>query len=125
MVLAIICCFPALASAQNRNPRDGDPELEIRVKTLSQQLRCLVCQNETLADSQAELALDLRNRIRAQMRDGKTDREIIDFLTHRYGDFILYRPPLKPITYMLWFGPFLMLGIGLFALYRLVSPRVG
>ena len=95
-----------------------DSALERRVTALSRQLRCLVCQNETLADSQAELAADLRKQIREQMRAGRSDKEITDFLTDRYGDFVLYRPPLKPRTYVLWFGPFLLLGGGLFALYR-------
>jgi cytochrome c-type biogenesis protein CcmH len=93
-------------------------ELELRVRAFSQQVRCLVCQNETLADSRAELAADLRSEIREQMRAGKSDEEISAFLTERYGDFVLYRPPLKPSTYPLWFGPFVLLGVGLFALYR-------
>ncbi len=110
VVLAIFSCFRLFAS-DNR-------ELEKRVMALSRQLRCLVCQNETLADSQAELAADLREQIREQMKAGRNDKEIVAFLTDRYGDFVLYRPPLKPRTYVLWFGPFLLLGGGLFALYR-------
>ncbi len=110
VVLAIFSCFRLFAS-DNR-------ELEKRVMALSRQLRCLVCQNETLADSQAELAADLRKQIREQMKAGRNDKEIVAFLTDRYGDFVLYRPPLKPRTYVLWFGPFLLLGGGLFALYR-------
>jgi len=110
VVLAIFSCFRLFAS-DNR-------ELEKRVMALSRQLRCLVCQNETLADSQAELAADLRKQIREQMRAGRNDTEIVAFLTDRYGDFVLYRPPLKPRIYVLWFGPFLLLGGGLFALYR-------
>ena len=110
LVLAIFSCFRLFAS--------DDRELEKRVMALSRQLRCLVCQNETLADSQAELAADLRKQIREQMRAGRNDTEIVAFLTDRYGDFVLYRPPLKPRTYVLWFGPFLLLGGGLFALYR-------
>jgi cytochrome c-type biogenesis protein CcmH len=110
VMLAIFSCFRLFAS-DNR-------ELEKRVMALSRQLRCLVCQNETLADSQAELAADLRKQIREQMKAGRNDKEIVAFLTDRYGDFVLYRPPLKPRTYVLWFGPFLLLGGGLFALYR-------
>jgi cytochrome c-type biogenesis protein CcmH len=90
---------------------------------LSQDLRCLVCQNETLADSRADLADDLRNQIREQMRAGKSDKEIVAFLTDRYGDFVLYRPPVKPATYLLWFGPFLLLIGGLAFLYRYVRQR--
>jgi cytochrome c-type biogenesis protein CcmH len=104
-------------AAQSR-PEDADAELEKRVNAFSQEMRCLVCQNETLADSRADLAADLRREIREQMRAGKTDEQIKAFLTERYGDFILYRPPLKPSTYPLWFGPFVLLAGGLFALYR-------
>ncbi len=90
---------------------------------LSQELRCLVCQNETLADSRADLAGDLRREIREQMKAGKSDKEIIAFLTTRYGDFVLYRPPVKPATYLLWFGPFALLVIGLGLLYRYLKQR--
>jgi cytochrome c-type biogenesis protein CcmH len=100
-----------------------DPELEKRVRAFSRYIRCLVCQNETLADSRAELAVDLRRQIREQMKAGKNDEEITAFLTERYGDFVLYRPPLKPSTYLLWFGPFLLLGGGLFTLYRCLKRR--
>jgi cytochrome c-type biogenesis protein CcmH len=99
----------------------GDPELERRVKAFLGEVRCLVCQNETLADSRADLAVDLRREIREQMEAGKSDEEITAFLTARYGDFVLYRPPLKPSTYALWFGPFLLLGAGFFALYRFLN----
>ena len=86
-------------------------------------VRCLVCQNETLADSRAELAVDLRREIREQMKAGRSDEQITAFLTERYGDFVLYRPPLKPSTYPLWFGPFVLLAGGFFALYRSLKPR--
>ena len=95
---------------------DADAKLEERVQAFSRQIRCLVCQNETLADSTAELAVDLRREIREQMKAGRSDEEITAFLTKRYGDFVLYRPPVKPSTYLLWFGPFVFLGLGLFAL---------
>ncbi len=116
-------CVAANAWAQQARPMADDPELEKRVTSLSQELRCLVCQNETLADSRADLAVDLRNQIREQMKAGKTDQEIIAFLTSRYGDFVLYRPPVRPATYLLWFGPFVLLIGGLFLLYRYVSQR--
>ena len=102
----------------------SDSEIEMRVTTLSHQLRCVVCQNETLADSRAELAADLRTQIREQMKAGKSDQEITVFLTDRYGDFVLYRPPLKPTTYALWFGPFLLVAVGSFALYRSIARRL-
>ena len=90
---------------------------------LSEELRCLVCQNETLAGSHADLAADLRQQIREQMKAGKTDKEIVAFLTERYGDFILYNPPVNRRTYLLWFGPFILLGGGLVAFYRYIKHR--
>jgi cytochrome c-type biogenesis protein CcmH len=115
--------FSAQLVAQEARPLADDPELEKRVMNLSQELRCLVCQNETLADSRADLAVDLRREIREQMKAGKSDKEIIAFLTARYGQFVLYRPPVEPSTYLLWFGPFVLLIIGLVILYRYVKQR--
>lgn len=109
--------------AQQARPMAADPVLEERLMNLSRELRCLVCQNETLADSRADLAVDLRNEIREQMKAGKTDQEIIAFLTARYGDFVLYRPPVKATTYLLWFGPFVLLLAGLFVLFRYLKQR--
>jgi cytochrome c-type biogenesis protein CcmH len=86
-----------------------DPQLEARLVEISQELRCLVCQNESLASSHAELADDLRQEVRELIRAGKSDAEIKDFLVARYGDFVLYRPEVKPLTWVLWFGPFLLL----------------
>ena len=100
-----------------------DAALDIRVRELSQQLRCLVCQNETLADSQADLAADLKQQIREQMKAGKSDKEILAYLTARYGDFVLYRPPVSRKTYLLWFGPFVFLAGGLVALFRYIKNR--
>jgi cytochrome c-type biogenesis protein CcmH len=100
-----------------------DPQLEQRMQNLTKQLRCLVCRNETLADSQADLAEDLRVEIREQMKAGKSDKEIVDFLTARYGKFILYNPPVEPTTYLLWFGPFVLLLAGLLVLFRYVKQR--
>lgn len=111
------------AVAQEARPMAEDPVLEERLMNLSRELRCLVCQNETLADSRADLAVDLRNEIREQMKAGKTDQEIIAFLTARYGDFVLYRPPVKGTTYFLWFGPFVLLLGGLFLLFRYLKQR--
>jgi cytochrome c-type biogenesis protein CcmH len=109
--------------AQQAKPLAEDPALEQRVMELSKELRCLVCQNETLADSRADLANDLRKEIREQMRAGKSDKEIIEFMTARYGQFVLYRPPVQPTTYLLWFGPFLLLLGGLAFLYRTLKQR--
>jgi cytochrome c-type biogenesis protein CcmH len=123
LTLILLCSLPFFAFAKEARPLADDPELEKRVMALAQQLRCLVCQNETLADSQADLAADLRRQIKEQMRAGKSNKEIIAFLTDRYGDFVLYNPPIKPTTYPLWFLPFILLGGGLFALYRYVNHR--
>lgn len=115
--------FSGRLLAQEAKPLADDPELEKRVMNVSKELRCLVCQNETLADSRADLAVDLRNEIRDQMKAGKSDKEIIAFLTARYGDFVLYRPPVRPTTYLLWFGPFLLLVIGMVILFKYVRQR--
>ena len=88
------------------------PELALRLKKLESELRCLVCQNQTLADSPAGLAGDLRREVRSLVESGKTDAEIKDFLQVRYGDFVLYKPPVDPKTWVLWFGPFVLLGGG-------------
>jgi len=123
LLLIIFCSLPCLALAKEAKPLSNDPELEKRVMALSEQLRCLVCQNETLAASQADLAQDLRGLIREQMKAGKSDKEIIAFLTDRYGKFILYNPPVDPTTYLLWFGPFVLLLGGLAFLFRYLKQR--
>jgi cytochrome c-type biogenesis protein CcmH len=112
---------PLMAGAGAQSQASAtDVELEARLQAFLQEIRCLVCQNETLADSRAELAVDLRNEVRSQMMAGRSDGDIRDFLVARYGDFVLYRPPLKPSTYALWFGPFALLGSGLLVLYRAI-----
>jgi cytochrome c-type biogenesis protein CcmH len=100
-----------------------DPRLEERVSALSNELRCLVCQNQTLADSNAPLAVDLRNTIREQLAKGASEREVVDFMTARYGDFVLYRPPLKATTLLLWLGPFVLLVGGALVFIRRVRKR--
>ena len=120
-LLLLAVAFPALAD--EARPSADDPVLEERVMNLSRELRCLVCQNETLAESRADLAVDLRNQIREQMKAGKSDQEIIDYLTARYGHFVLYRPPVQPTTYLLWFGPFILLISGLALLFKYISRR--
>jgi cytochrome c-type biogenesis protein CcmH/NrfF len=101
----------------------ADEALERRVTGLAHELRCLVCQNQTIADSNAPLAVDLRNQIREQLAAGKSDGDVIDFMVARYGDFVLYRPPLKAATLLLWAGPFLFLVLGLFFLFRFLRQR--
>jgi cytochrome c-type biogenesis protein CcmH len=123
-LLLLTLCWVALpALAEQARPSADDPVLEERVMNLSRELRCLVCQNETLADSRADLAVDLRNQVREQMKAGKSDQEIIAFLTARYGDFVLYRPRVRPATYLLWFGPFILLLAGLVLLFKYVKRR--
>jgi len=95
-----------------------DADLDRRVMQLSAELRCLVCQNQSLADSNADLAVDLRRQIREQLGSGKSERDVLDFMVQRYGDFVLYRPPFKASTVLLWVGPFLLLGLGMVLLIR-------
>ena len=105
-------------------PAAEDPALERRVMSLSAELRCLVCQNQSLADSNAPLAVDLRNQVRDKMRAGMSDDEIVDFMVARYGDFVLFRPPFKLTTALLWLGPLLLLVAGIATLlYRLTRRR--
>jgi len=125
----LFACALALAvlagpvAADEALPTLNDPVAAKREVELAKQLRCLVCQNETIADSRAGLAVDLRNKLREQMAAGKSDAEIIAFMTERYGDFVLYRPPLKATTVLLWVGPFLLLAIGLAIGWRAVRAR--
>ena len=93
-------------------------DLDRRVMELSAELRCLVCQNQSIADSNADLAVDLRRQIREQLGSGRSERDVLDFMVQRYGDFVLYRPPLKASTVLLWAGPFLLLGLGMVVLIR-------
>ena len=115
--------FAAFVAAKEAPPAAADPVLEKRVMALAEELRCLVCQNQTLADSNAPLAEDLRNQLREKIREGKSDAEVVDFLVERYGDFVLYRPPLKATTILLWFGPLLLLAAGFAVLLRRLLRR--
>ncbi len=109
--------------AKEAVPVAEDPEVERRMVTLSEDLRCLVCQNETIAASRADFANDLRREIREQMKANKSDKEIVDFMVARYGDFVLYRPPVKSTTLFLWFGPFIFLLVGATALFVYLKRR--
>src|SRR5205807_7122892 len=120
-ILASFCLATAIV-AQVAQPLE-DPAIEQRMRNLTKQLRCLVCQNETLADSQAQLAEDLRREIREQIKAGKTDQEIMAYVSQRYTDFVLYNPPVKATTYLLWFGPFVLLLLGTAFLFRYVKRR--
>ena len=122
VALLLTMASAPLLQAQVAQPIE-DPAIEARMKHLTKELRCLVCQNETLADSQAPLAEDLRREIREQIKAGKSDQEILAYATQRYGDFVLYNPPVKATTYLLWFGPFVLLLGGTVFLYRYVKRR--
>ena len=109
--------------AQEAAPLAADPVAEKRLQELSTELRCLVCQNQTIADSNAELAVDLRREIRDMIKAGKSNSEIIDFMVVRYGDFVLYRPPVKGITLLLWGGPVALMLLGMFILLQYLRRR--
>jgi cytochrome c-type biogenesis protein CcmH len=111
------------ALAKEAEPLADDPVVEQRLVNIAGELRCLVCQNESLAGSQADLAKDLRREVRGLIKEGMSDNEVKDFLVSRYGDFVLYRPQVKPVTYLLWAGPFILLAVGLFALIRYLKRR--
>jgi cytochrome c-type biogenesis protein CcmH len=111
------------AFAREAAPAAEDPVLEARMVKIAEELRCLVCQNQTIASSNAGLAVDLRNQVREMLRRGDTDQQIIDYMTARYGDFVLYRPPLKGSTTLLWFGPGVLLVGGLLTLFVVLRGR--
>ncbi len=117
---ALVLGLGTASWANEAAPLADDPVVERRLIAISAELRCLVCQNESLAGSRADLALDLRREIRTLIRANKTDNEILEFMVTRYGDFVLYRPPVKPVTWLLWFGPFALLIGASWGLYRMV-----
>lgn len=125
MTAALVWAPPGTASdaAAASTPVFTDAALEARVMALAGELRCLVCQNQTIADSNAGLALDLRQQIRQMLQAGRTEAEVFDYMTQRYGDFVLYRPPVKSTTALLWAGPGLLLAGGLFGLWRVLRRR--
>ncbi len=119
--LLLLAC--GLTQAGEAAPAADDPVLEARMVRITAELRCLVCQNQTIADSHSGLAIDLRNQVREMLRRGESDAQVIDYMTARYGDFVLYRPPLKTTTLLLWFGPGLLLLGGLLALFVVLRRR--
>lgn len=121
-LLGLLLCIGA-ASAREGAPVAEDPVLEAKVQTLSEQLRCLVCQNQNLADSHADLAIDLKNQVRAMLKQGLSEQEVVDFMVQRYGDFVLYKPPVKATTWLLWGGPFALLAGGLGMLFFKLRKR--
>ena len=123
LLAALLASLALAALAKDAAPAAADPALEARMVAIAAELRCLVCQNETIAASQADLAVDLRNQVREMLGQGKTNREILDYMTARYGDFILYRPPVKSTTALLWFGPAVLLAGGLTTLWLVLRRR--
>ena len=102
---------------------NDDPVLEKRVMALSEKLRCLVCQNQTIADSHSDLAMDLKSQVREKLRQGQSEQEILDYMVERYGDFVLFLPQVKSTTWLLWFGPFVLLALGLVMLMVKLKQR--
>ncbi len=121
--MLVLAVAVAPAWAREAAPASADPALEARVMRLSNELRCLVCQNETIAASHADLAVDLRNQVREMLREGKSEADVLRYMTDRYGDFVLYRPPLKSTTVVLWYGPAALLVLGLAGLWWMLLRR--
>lgn len=121
MLLLLTACLPAFA--KEAAPAVDDPVLEQRAMKLAAELRCLVCQNQSLADSNADLAIDLKNQVRSQIREGRSDAQIREYMVARYGDFVLYSPPWKPTTALLWAGPFILLIAGALTLVMVLRSR--
>jgi len=121
----LLVLLSAFAAAKEAAPLAADEAVEKRMVSISEELRCLVCQNESLAGSHADLAQDLRREIRTLIKEGKSDQEIMDFMVNRYGDFVRYRPPMKATTYLLWFGPFLLLASAIVTLIVYLRRRGG
>ena len=124
-IFLIALCVMGLSNgfANEAAPLADDPVTEQRLISISEEMRCLVCQNESLAGSRSDLANDLRREIRILIQEGKSDDQIRNFMVERYGDFVLYRPPVKPVTWLLWIGPFVILGIGIASLLTYLRRR--
>ena len=123
LLIILISLLPTISYAGEAKDLAEDPVLEQRMVNLAQNLRCLVCQNESLASSRSDLAKDLRQEVREKMQQGMSDKEIVDFLVSKYGDFVLFAPPMKSYTILLWYGPFALLLIGLIGLVIQLRKR--
>ena len=123
LLLVIALALPGFAFAQAAEVARPDATVEARLKHLAEELRCLVCQNQTIADSNAPLALDLRNQIRQQIAAGRSDEQIRAYMVERYGEFVLYRPPFTATTALLWLGPALLIVIGAVVFVRVIRKR--
>jgi cytochrome c-type biogenesis protein CcmH len=127
LLAALLALLSFTAAAKDAPPAADDPVVEARMLRIAAELRCLVCQNQTIADSHAGLAEDLRNEVRGMIRQGQSDEQIVKYMTDRYGDFVLYRPPVKSTTWLLWFGPGVLLvgGLGTLVLVLRRRARLG
>ena len=123
LLAAALALLAVAAWAKDAPPAAADPALEARMIAITSELRCLVCQNQTIADSHADLAVDLREEVRELLQRGQTEQQILDYMTARYGDFVLYRPPVRATTWLLWFGPLLLLMGGLAGLALVLRHR--
>ena len=120
---ALLICLSLMSHAKVAPNTSADPALEARMMVIAEELRCLVCQNETIAASHADLAVDLKNQIRIKLNEGQSQKQILDFMVDRYGDFVLYRPPLKTTTVLLWLGPFTLLAVAVLTMVLNVRRR--
>lgn len=120
---ALMLALSLPAAAKDAVPLAEDEAVEKRLNIIAEEMRCLVCQNESLAGSRSDLAMDLRREIRTLIKEGKSDEQVMEFMVSRYGDFVRYRPPVKPTTYVLWIGPFLLLIAGIIALVAYLRRR--
>jgi cytochrome c-type biogenesis protein CcmH len=123
LALLLVALGPLVAAADEARPTETDPVAAARAVQLANELRCLVCQNQSIAESNAELAVDLRRQIREQIAAGRSDDEIVDFMVTRYGEFVLYRPPFRAATVLLWLGPALLVLAGFWTLARALRAR--
>ena len=123
LFMAWLVCVLSIAQAKVAPNTSADPVLEAKMMVIAEELRCLVCQNETIAASSADLAVNLKNQIRIKLNEGQSQKQILDFMVQRYGDFVLYRPPLKTTTVLLWLGPFTLLAIAVLMLVLNVRRR--
>jgi cytochrome c-type biogenesis protein CcmH len=121
LMLLLLACW--IAQAKEAVPLANDPVVEQRLIAIAEEMRCLVCQNESLAGSRADLAEDLRRELRELIQQGKSDAQIEEFMVSRYGDFVLYRPKVKPITWLLWGGPFVLMMMGVAMLLAYLRRR--
>jgi cytochrome c-type biogenesis protein CcmH len=122
-LLALLLALAPLGHAADAPPAAADPVLEKRVNKLAEELRCLVCQNQTIADSHADLAIDLKNQVREKLKAGMSEEDVKRYMVDRYGDFVLYRPPMKATTVLLWVGPFVLLIGGVLVLFMKLKAR--